>query len=68
MPVISMFHGVIVLMHFFDDQQHHTAHVHARYQGQEASLSIADADVDELLADWELAVAGETLFRIDPLR
>ena len=45
MPVISMFHGIIIVMYFFDDERHHLAHVHARFQGDEASLSIVDAEV-----------------------
>jgi hypothetical protein len=32
-------------MYFFDDEAHKTPHIHARYQGKEASLSIADAGV-----------------------
>jgi Domain of unknown function (DUF4160) len=64
-------------------------HIHARFQGAEASVSISDGSVlagtlpgaklklvqawveihrDELMADWELAVNGQTPFRIDPLR
>jgi hypothetical protein len=32
-------------MYFFDDEAHTTQHIDARYQGEEASLSIADASV-----------------------
>ncbi len=45
MPAISMFFGIVIYMHFFDDKAHKTPHIHARYQGKEASLSIADASV-----------------------
>jgi hypothetical protein len=31
MPVISMFYGIIVLMHFFDDKQHRQPHIHVEY-------------------------------------
>ncbi len=34
MPVISMFYGIIVMMYFFDDEQHKWPHIHVRYQGQ----------------------------------
>jgi len=44
-PAISMFFGVVIYMYFFDDEVHKTPHIHARYQGKEASLSIADASV-----------------------
>ncbi|MBP6733410.1 MAG: DUF4160 domain-containing protein [Chromatiaceae bacterium] len=42
MPVISMFYGIIVMLYFFDDEQHNRPHIHVRYQGQEASLAIDD--------------------------
>lgn len=89
MPAISMFFGIVVYLYFFDDEQHNVPHIHARFQRDEASVSIADGTVlagslpasklklvqawieihrDELVADWELAVNGQTPFRIDPLR
>lgn len=89
MPSISMFYGIVVYLYFFDDERHKVPHVHAKYQGQEASFSIMDGALlageippakakliqawieihyEELLADWELAVNGETPFPIDPLR
>jgi hypothetical protein len=64
-------------------------HIHAKYQGQEASFSILNGAIlsggipvaktrlvqawieihrESLLADWELAVNGQTPFTIDPLR
>jgi hypothetical protein len=45
MPAISMFFGIVIYMYFFDDEAHHTPHVHAKYQGQSASLAISDASV-----------------------
>jgi len=45
MPVISMFYGILVLMFFRDNERHHTPHIHARYQGAEASISIENGDV-----------------------
>ena len=89
MPTISMFYGIVISMYFFDDDRHNLPHIHAKYQGEEASFSILDGDLlngtmpagkvrlvqawieinrESLLADWELAISGETLFPIDPLR
>jgi len=89
MPVISMFHGILVKMYFMDQQRHGQPHIHAEYQGHMAVYDIESTDVlagalpparhrlvvawielhrDDLLADWALAVRGEELFRIEPLR
>ncbi|MCK4982540.1 MAG: DUF4160 domain-containing protein [Victivallaceae bacterium] len=89
MPTISMFFGILVTIYYEDTGRHNTPHIHVRYQGKKASISIADGIVlagdfpakqlrmvlawieihqDELMADWELAVAGEEPFRIEPLR
>jgi hypothetical protein len=42
MPAISMFYGIIIYLYFFDDERHKLPHIHARYQGQDATFSIAD--------------------------
>lgn len=89
MPVILMFYGVIVLMYYFDDKQHHLPHIHIEYGDETAVLAIPSGEVlegairasrlklvqawieihqEELMADWKLAVSGETVFRIDPLK
>jgi Domain of unknown function (DUF4160) len=89
MPTISMFYGVLVLMYFYDNKQHHTPHIHAEYGEFEATLSIADGEIlggklpknklklvqawivihqEDLMANWKLAVAGEAVFKIEPLR
>ena len=89
MPTISMFYGILVSIFFEDNERHHLSHIHVRYQGMKASISINDGAVlagiipskqlkmvqvwvdihkEELLANWELAVAGEEPFRIEPLR
>ena len=89
MPVISMFYGIIISLYFFDNRQHNTPHLHAKYQDEEAVLSIPDGRLvtghlkpnkmklvqawieihqEELMADWELAVNGQDVFKIDPLR
>lgn len=89
MPTISMFYGIVICLYFFDDERHKLPHIHAKYQGSDASFSILDGDLlsgnipknksrlvqawieihrESLLANWELAVNGETPFLIDPLR
>lgn len=45
MPTISMFYGIVVCLYFFDDERHQHPHIHARYQGQEASFSIVDGSL-----------------------
>jgi hypothetical protein len=45
MPSISMFYGIIIYMYFFDDERHKLPHIHAKYQGAEASFSIVDGVV-----------------------
>ena len=89
MPTISMFYGIVIYLYFFDDERHKLPHIHAKYQGQDASFSIADGALlgggippakaklvaawieihrESLLADWDLAVNGQTPFPIEPLR
>ena len=45
MPTISMFYGILVLMFFRDNRQHHSPHIHVRYQGAEAVISIPEGIV-----------------------
>lgn len=45
MPAISMFYGIIITLYFYDDERHHFPHIHAKYQGQDASFSILDGAV-----------------------
>lgn len=45
MPTISMFYGILVSIFYGDDNQHHTPHVHARYQGFKAAVAIEDGAV-----------------------
>ncbi len=89
MPAISMFYGLVIYLYFFDDERHKLPHIHAKYQGQDASFAILDGALlageiptnkarlvqawieihrEALLADWALAVNGETPFPIEPLR
>lgn len=45
MPTISMFYGIVIYLYFFDNERHNLPHIHARYQGQEASFSIGEGTV-----------------------
>ncbi|HLP18614.1 MAG TPA: DUF4160 domain-containing protein [Bacteroidota bacterium] len=45
MPTISMFYGIVIYLYFYDDQRHKTPHIHAKYQGADASVSIIDGEV-----------------------
>lgn len=84
-----MFYGVIIKLFYFDNQQHHTPHIHVHYQDESAVIEIPTGKVlegklktnkmklvqawieihqDELMADWELAVNGDEVFKIDPLK
>lgn len=45
MPTISMFYGILVLMFFRDNRRHHLPHIHARYQGEEATIAIDDGRI-----------------------
>lgn len=45
MPTISMFYGILILMFYRDNQRHHLPHIHVRYQGKEAAVSIEDGTV-----------------------
>lgn len=40
MPTISMFYGVVIYLYFFDNEQHNTPHIHAKYQDFSASFAI----------------------------
>ncbi len=45
MPVISMFHGIVIRMYTLDTQFRHLPHLHARFAEFEASISIGDGEV-----------------------
>ncbi|MCR4304733.1 MAG: DUF4160 domain-containing protein [Gallionella sp.] len=47
MPTISMFYGILILMFYRDNRRHHLPHIHARYQGSEAAISIDDGSIFE---------------------
>ena len=61
MPVVSILHGIAIYMYFMDGGQHELPHLHARYRGGEAVVSIPGgkilegnlpADKAKLLKDW----------------
>ncbi len=45
MPTISMFYGIIVQIFFKDNDGHFKSHIHIRYQGFKASVSIEDGEL-----------------------
>jgi len=47
MPAISMFYGIVIYLYFMDNQRHHQPHVHAKYQDDEAVISIPEGDLLE---------------------
>ncbi|MCX7088681.1 MAG: DUF4160 domain-containing protein [Methylococcales bacterium] len=44
MPTISVFYGIQIMMYFYDTGKHHTPHIHAEYQDDEAVFSIVDGE------------------------
>ncbi len=47
MPVISMFYGIIISMYYIDNKRHKKPHIHTKYQGKEAVISIPSGEVLE---------------------
>jgi desulfoferrodoxin (superoxide reductase-like protein) len=45
MPTISLFYGIMVLMFYRDNRQHHLPHIHVRYQDEEAVIAIESGEV-----------------------
>lgn len=45
MPTISMFYGILVSIFFGDSEQHHSPHIHVRYQGRKALVAIDDGSL-----------------------
>ncbi|TAN52336.1 MAG: DUF4160 domain-containing protein [Methylococcaceae bacterium] len=58
MPTISMFYGILVMMFFRDNNRHHSPHIHVRYQGNEAAVSLENGEILE----------GSLPLRIAPLQ
>lgn len=40
MPTLSMFYGIIIIMHREDSSRHHTPHFHAQYGSWNASFDL----------------------------
>ena len=47
MPSISMFYGIVVMMYFYDNKQHHLPHIHVRYQDTKAIFAIDSCEIIE---------------------
>lgn len=47
MPAISMFYGIIIYMYFFDNKMHHSPHIHAKFQSDEAVVGIPEGNILE---------------------
>jgi len=45
MPTISMFYGILVTIYYRDTGRHKIPHIHVRYQGKKAAISIDDGVV-----------------------
>jgi hypothetical protein len=45
MPTISMFYGILISIFFRDTERHNLPHIHVRYQGMKASVSITDGSI-----------------------
>ncbi len=45
MPIISMFYGIVVAIYYEDTGRHNKPHIHVRYQGKKASVSIENGAV-----------------------
>lgn len=45
MPTISMFYGILVSIFYEDNDGHNLPHIHVRYSGEKASISIADGSI-----------------------
>ena len=86
---VALPYGIVIYMYLMDNKQHNLPHIHTRYQGMKASVSLVDGELpngelpsaklrlvqawieihrESLLADWELAVSGETPYKIPPLQ
>jgi hypothetical protein len=44
-PIIAVFHGIIIRLYLLDNKHHNTPHLHARYAEFEASICIEDGEV-----------------------
>lgn len=47
MPTISMFYGIVVMIFYYDNEQHNLPHIHVRYQDSKAIFGIDNAEMIE---------------------
>ncbi|MBF0098784.1 MAG: DUF4160 domain-containing protein [Magnetococcales bacterium] len=67
MPVVSMFYGLSASS--FSMPNSTMSHLHAEYGEMNAVFQAwIELHRDELLADWKLAMEGQPMFPIDPLK
>ena len=45
MATLSLFFGILILMRPELNERHHRAHIHARYQGMEASFDVLTREI-----------------------
>lgn len=45
MPIISMFHGVIIRLYLIDNKHHNLPHIHAKYAEFESAINIDDGEI-----------------------
>jgi hypothetical protein len=55
MPTISMFYGVVIYLYYFDNEQHNTPHIHAKFQDFSASFAIQSGE--KLAGDFPIGKA-----------
>ncbi len=42
-----MFYGIVIMMFYYDNKQHHLPHIHVRYQDKKAIFSIDNCEMIE---------------------
>ena len=45
MATLALFYGILITMRPEQNERHHKAHIHARYQGKEASFDIISREI-----------------------
>jgi hypothetical protein len=63
-------------MYYFDNQRHNKPHIPEGFvlEGKlpKSKQKLVDAWIEihqeDLMADWQLAISGDTLFKIEPLK
>ena len=70
MPVISMFYGLLVSMYFAVFSIPDGRLLEGRLPAGKTKLLLAWIEIhqEELMANWALAINGQPIFKIDPLK